>query len=177
MGLPFVGVKSATARASVAPGHRAFFAKFFRRFPGGGGCMRREIAWPKLGSLSAVLAAVLGKDKLRIGLTVARGDRQRERNGAGRAHRADPASATCEAVPALDPVTLTGSADFPCSLAAALRLASNCASVLGARHGLTPMRHGHDEHRNAMHLRTSSEEPAQQSRQCARIAAIGDIGS
>jgi hypothetical protein len=83
--------------------------------------MRREIAWPKLG----VEFSVLGKDKSRIALTVARGDRKRDRNGTGRAHRADPTSATCEAVPALDPVTLTGSADFPCSLAAALRLASS----------------------------------------------------
>jgi hypothetical protein len=29
----------------------------------------------------------------------------------------------------------------------------------------------------ATHLRTSSEDPAQQSRHFARIAAIGDIGS
>ena len=50
-----------------------------------------------------------------------------------------------------------------------------CASLGGARHGFLPVRNGHDGHPTAMHLRTSSDDPAQQSRHLARIACIGDI--
>ena len=45
-----------------------------------------------------------------------------------------------------------------------------------ARHGLAPKRKGQLGHLTAVHLRTSSLEPPQQSRQCARIAAAGAIG-
>ena len=51
------------------------------------------------------------------------------------------------------------------------------ASLSGARHGLVPMRKGQLGHLTAAHLRTSSLEPPQQSRQCARIAAAGAIGA
>jgi hypothetical protein len=51
------------------------------------------------------------------------------------------------------------------------------ASLSGARHGLAPMRKGQLGHLTAVHLRASSLEPPQQSRQCARIAAVGAIGA
>jgi hypothetical protein len=51
------------------------------------------------------------------------------------------------------------------------------ASLSGARHGLVPMRKGQLGHPTAVHLRTSSLEPPQQSRQCARITAVGAIGA
>jgi hypothetical protein len=51
------------------------------------------------------------------------------------------------------------------------------ASLSGARHGLVPIRKGQVGQLVAVHLRTSSLEPPQQSRQCARIAAAGVIGA
>ena len=50
------------------------------------------------------------------------------------------------------------------------------ASLSGARHGLVPTRKGQLGQFTAVHLRTSSLEPPQQSRQCARITAVGAIG-
>jgi hypothetical protein len=44
-------------------------------------------------------------------------------------------------------------------------------AVSGVRHGLVPMRKGQLGHLTAVHLRTSSLEPPQQSRQCAAILA------
>jgi len=56
------------------------------------------------------------------------------------------------------------------------RRRARSASLSGARHGLVPKRKGQLGHLTAVHLRTSSLEPPQQSRQCARIAAAGAIG-
>jgi hypothetical protein len=62
-------------------------------------------------------------------------------------------------------------------LIATWRRTSRCSSVSGARHGFLPVRKGQDGQAIATHLRTSSDDPAQQSRHFARIALIGDIGS
>ena len=53
------------------------------------------------------------------------------------------------------------------------RRRARSASLSGARHGLVPKRKGQLGHLTAVHLRTSLLEPPQQSRQCARIAAVG----
>ena len=58
-----------------------------------------------------------------------------------------------------------------------LRAASRRSWLTGARHGLVPIRNGHDGQLRAMQERTSPGCPAQQSRQCARIAASGEVGS
>ena len=74
------------------------------------------------------------------------------------------------------PRDFSGCGEFPALFATRAmrsRRRARWASLSGARHGLAPKRKGQLGHLTAVHLRTSSLEPPQQSRQCARIAAAG----
>ena len=81
---------------------------------------------------------------------------------------------------AAGPRGFSGCGEFPAlfpTRAMCSRRRARSASLSGARHGLAPVRNGQLGHLTAVHLRTSSLEPAQQSRQCALITAVGAIGA
>ena len=136
------------------------------------------------------IRAIFGWPALALGWSVCHGGNLLLHSSTSSAWSGQPKSQARAALRRGRPLTLTptiaGASSlrggiFPASDAAAfilamlLRADSRCASLGGARHGFLPVRNGHDGHPTAMHLRTSSDDPAQQSRHLARIACIGDI--